>query len=239
MRTFIALFILTMTFNIQAQTPLVVEAPLDYIFIPNGFDNNDNVEVVITGKFPSPCYTRNKVTVDVKDSTVRILITSLARQNLSSSFCEPLAVPFKEIVTVGNLQGGKYQVVVNEGGKHQLNGELTVDVSNSEAVDDHLYANVEYIDTGFTGGLSGDALLVGTAASSCLELDRVEYLTNNKDTLSVLPIMKKISSYCPEKSHRLEVPIKFDPSAFSHRKVLLFVRSIDGKSIINLVRKDE
>jgi hypothetical protein len=44
----------------------VVPAPVDHLFVPNGFDNNDNVEMVVTGKFPTNCYSRNKVETKVE-----------------------------------------------------------------------------------------------------------------------------------------------------------------------------
>ena len=39
-----------LSLNAFAILPDVVEAPIDHVFVPNGFDNNDHVEVVVTGK---------------------------------------------------------------------------------------------------------------------------------------------------------------------------------------------
>ena len=226
---------LILSSSVMAQSPSVVEAPVDHLFVPSGFDNNDNVEVVVTGKFPNPCFSRNKVEVEVKDDTVIIDVTSLSKE--SESMCEDLKVPFSETVTIGNLQAGDYKIVVNQGTAYQLNGKLDVAVSSSNSVDDHLYAKIDYVELGFTGGLSGDALLVGASVSPCLALDRVEYLSNNQDTLSILPIMKKVGQDCPEKLTKLSIPVKFDPKKIPSEKVLLFVRSIDGKSVHTFIEK--
>jgi hypothetical protein len=230
-----ALFLST---SLLAQTPSVVDAPVDHLFIPNGFDNNDNVEVIVTGKFANPCYTRNKVEVEVKEDLINIEITSLSREGQTLFTCEPLKVPFTETVTIGNLQGGDYKVVVNQGSEFELKGNLKVAVSSSNSVDDYLYAQVDYVDLGFTGGGSGDALLVGHSVSPCLALDRVEYLSNEADTFSILPIMKKVSKDCPEKRTRMHIPVKFDPKKVKAKKVLLFVRSIEGKSVHAFVEKN-
>jgi hypothetical protein len=224
--------------NLLAQSVSVVDAPIDHLFIPEGFDNNDNVEVVVTGKFPNPCYTRNKVEVDVKGDTIKIDVTSLAKDGQTAKMCENMKIPFHENITIGNLQAGDYKIVVNQGSEYELNDKIEVALSSSNSVDDHLYAQVEYVELGFTGGTSGDAVLVGNSVSSCLELDKVEYLSNKKDTLSVLPVMKKISNNCPEKKKRIEIPIKFDVNNLKSKKVMLFVRSIDGKSVHSFVDKD-
>jgi hypothetical protein len=220
-----------------AQLPDVVDAPVEHVFVPKGFDNNDTVELVVTGSFPSPCYTRNKVEVQVTGDLIRVSMTSLSKQDARLRLCEPLKVPFTEVVTVGNLQGGNYQIVVNQGTRFELRSGLFVETSQSQSVDDHLYALVEYVELGFTGGLSGDAELVARAISPCLKLDRVEYLSNGKDTLSIMPIMKKVRAECPERSRRITIPIKFNPREFPHEKLLLFVRSVEGRSIHSIIQK--
>ncbi len=212
-------------------SPIVVDAPIDHLFVPHGFDNNDNVEVMVTGNFPSTCFSRNKVEVTVKDEVIAVKVTSLDSSK-DNTKCEKMEIPFMENVTVGNLQAGGYKIIVN----NKLTEKLSVDVSSSNSVDDHLYAMISYVELGFTGGLSGEAMLVGKT-QDCLQLDKVEYLSNGKDTLSILPIMKKVATCTGEKSY-LEVPVKFQPRAFTNNKVLLFVRTMDGKSISSLVDKD-
>lgn len=223
--------------QLLAQTPSVVDAPIDRLFIPSGFDNNDNVEVVVTGKFPNPCYSRNKVEVELKNDTILIDVTSLSKEGQNMRKCEKIMVPFSETVTIGSLQGGDYKIIVNQGTEYELKGRLNIAVSSSNSVDDHLYAHVDYVELGFTGGLSGDALLVGSSVSPCLVLDKVEYLSNKSDTLSIMPIMKKVSQNCPEKRSPLSIPIKFDPKKLNSDKILLFVRSIEGKSVHAFVDK--
>jgi hypothetical protein len=227
----------SLSFNVFAILPEVVEAPIDHVFVPNGFDNNDHVELVVTGKFPNPCYTRNKYDVKVKNDTIKIDITSLSMDDPAYTKCEPLKIPFTEVVDVGSLQGGDYKVIINEGGKYEQKETITIGTASSDSIDDNIYAMVDYIETGFTGGASGDAILVAQSPSPCLTLDRLEYLSNNKDALSVLPIMKKVSSDCPEKRERIEIPIKFDPSKFKFEQILLFVRTIEGRSVNTIIAR--
>jgi len=227
----------SLSLNVFAILPEVVEAPIDHVFVPNGFDNNDHVELVVTGKFPNPCYTRNKYDVKVKNDIIKIDVTSLSMDDPAYTKCEPLKIPFTEVVDVGSLQGGDYKVIINEGGKYEQKETITIGTASSDSIDDNIYAMVDYIETGFTGGASGDAILVAQSPSPCLTLDRVEYLSNNKDALSVLPIMKRVSSDCPEKRERIEIPIKFDPSKFKFEQILLFVRTIEGRSVNTIIAR--
>jgi len=237
MKVLSVLMTVGLCFNAYAILPDVVEAPVDHIFVPRGFDNNDHVEVIVTGKFPNPCYIRNKYDVKINNDVIKISITSLSMDDPAYTKCEPLKIPFTEVVNIGNLQGGDYKIIVNEGGAYERKDSISVATTSSTSVDDNIYAMVDYIETGFTGGASGEAMLVAQSPSPCLVLDRVEYLTNEKDTLSVLPIMKKISSNCPEKRERIDIPIKFDSTKFKNEQILLFVRTIEGRSVNTFIAK--
>jgi hypothetical protein len=223
-----------MALSFSAYSVSVIPSPVDHLFVPKGFDNNDNVELVVTGKFPSPCYTRNNVDVKILEDKILVSINAQVKEKSSSGICEPLKVPFSEVVNVGNLQGGDYEIIVN----NELKEKLFIETSNSQSVDDHIYASIQYVELGFTGGLSGDATLVGKSISNCLEVDHVEYISNGKDTFSILPIMKKVSKDCPEGNERLEIPVKFDIDKLKNENVLLFVRSVDGKSIHSIIQRD-
>ena len=215
--------------------PEVVPSPVDHLFVPNGFDNNDNVEVIVTGKYPNPCYIRNTSDVEVREEKIFVTVNALRRED--GEDCSPMAIPFTEAVTIGNLQAGNYEIIVNEKTESEQKENLIVDVSRSTGVDDHLYAIVDYIELGFTGGLSGDAVLMVRSPSDCVAFDRVEYISNKKDTISVLPIMKKVLENCREKVRRFEIPIRFRPQDFAHKDLLLFVRSLEGMAVYTLINK--
>ncbi|MGE3608639.1 MAG: hypothetical protein AB7I27_03545 [Bacteriovoracaceae bacterium] len=210
--------------------PVPVNSPVDHLFVPMGFDNNDNVELLVSGTFPNPCYSRNKVEVQVKEDVIDVTVTALL--NKKDKECSPMEVPYMENITIGNLQAGDYTVHVN----NKIQEKLAITEASSNSVDDHLYAMMDYIDLGFTGGASGDAFLIGKT-TDCLAFDKVEYVSNGKDTLSVLPIMKKISPTCSGEKKFLSIPIKFNPQDFAFNKLVLFVRTMDGKSINTLVEK--
>jgi hypothetical protein len=228
---------LTLSTLVGATEPKVIISPVEHLFVPKGFDNNDNIEVVVTGKFPNPCYIRNKVEVEVMGEKVFIRVTALKKDDGKAELCEKMSVPFKEAVTLGNFQGGNYEVIVNENTRFEQKDNLEVAVSTSRSVDEHLYPIVDYIDLGFTGGMSGSVMLVARTPSDCVAFDKVEIISNGKDSLSILPIMKKVSSQCNENKRQITIPVKFDASKIRNKDILLFVRSIEGKSVNSIISR--
>jgi len=206
--------------SVFAQTGLR-SAPVKHLYVPTGFDSNDSVEVVVTGHFPNPCYSRNTVTVDVKDDVINVEVTALLRSE-EKLLCPQMQVPFKEVVSVGNLQGGDYKINVNG----VLSETLTVEEASSSAVDEHLYAAIDGLE--HKGGDS--YVLHGWRYSTCVDLDRVEVVSNKKDTLSVLPIMKQLSDFCPMKMTPVSYPVKLKTETLKSKEPLIHVRTMDGKS---------
>src|SRR5688572_18284654 len=106
MKEFLSLLAFIFT-SIVCAEPRAVVSPVDHLFVPKGFDNNDNVEVVVTGKFPNPCYIKNKVAVKVKNDKIFVNVSALKKDEGNDPRCEAIPVPFKEEITIGNLQGGQ------------------------------------------------------------------------------------------------------------------------------------
>lgn len=239
MKSLITTFLVLSSLSAFAQSePIVIVSPVDHLFVPKGFDNNDNVEVVVTGKFPNPCYIKNSMYVSVRDEKIHIEVTALKKDNPDVAMCAPMEVPFRESITIGNIQAGDYDIIVNGGSRFEQKGMLAVAESDSQSVDDHLYPIVEYVELGFTGGLSGDAVIMARTPSECVVFDHVEYISNEKDTISVLPVMKKNSGECNNRQKRIAIPIKFKPNELRNKDVLLFVRSIEGKSVNTIISKE-
>lgn len=203
----------------------VVPAPVKHLYVPDGFDSNDSVEVVVSGNFPNPCYSRNDVSVTVKEDKIDVQITALSRDEKLN--CPDMVVPFKEVVSIGNLQGGEYTIDVNQ----KLKEKLVVEESNSSAVDDHLYADIDNIEK----KADGKFVLNGWRYSNCIELDHVEVKSNHKDTLSVMPIMKQLTDFCPMKMMPVSYEVNLDFRDVKIDEALIHVRTIDGKSFNKIV----
>jgi hypothetical protein len=220
--------LLASSLNVFAQ-PEIVIAPVSHLYLPDGFDSNDSVEVIVTGAFSNSCYSRNDVKVEVDGDQIDIQVTAIANEkSFPASRCSDMIVPYKEVVNVGNLQGGDYKVNVN----NTLKDVLKIAEASSNSVDDNIYAAIEWVEN------KGDNnyMLHGWRYSNCIDLDSVKVISNNKDTLSILPVMKQLSSFCPMKMTPVSYPVKLDFSSMKMKSPLLHVRTMDGKSVNTIIQ---
>lgn len=217
------------SFGVAASTPVSVMLPVENIYSPFGFDSNDNAEVVIEGFLPNLCHKAPSSEVVVKGNLIDIKIKSLKYES-DNPFCPEVIVPFIESIDVGVLDKGNYDIMVNGKSIYQKEGFIGIAEASSDAVDEHVYANVEYVNK-----VEGQRVveLKGYNPSSCFVLDEISIVDNGRDAYSILPKMKQVSDFCPMKmvpfSYEVEVPQKL-----KRDKVLLHVRSMDGKSVNSL-----
>lgn len=207
----------------------VTQAPVKHLYVPRGFDSNDSIEVVVAGEFPNPCYSRNTVSVEIDKEKVNIHVTAIGPD--SRLVCPQVMTPFKEVVSLGNLQGGDYQITVN----NTLRDSLKVLESTSRSVDDNIYADIDRVEV--KG--NGQFVLHGWRYSHCIDLDKIKVISNNKDTLSVLPIMKQVDDFCPMKMTPIAYAVKLDVDSLMIERPLIHVRTMDGKSYNKILNQEE
>jgi hypothetical protein len=211
-----------------ASTPVEVLLPVDNVFVPNGFDSNDNSEVIITGLLPNLCHKNAQAVVEMNGSNIDIKVKGM-KYDASNPYCPEMVVPFMEKVELGVLNKGLYNITINGKSIFEFKSSIEVAESSSNSVDEDVYARVDRIDQ----DESRVVVLKGYNPSDCYELDEIKVLDNKRDTFSVLPKMKKVANFCPMKmmpfAYEFEVPknLKAD-------RVLLHVRAMDGNSVNSL-----
>ena len=214
-----------------AQTnPSIIFALLDHLYVPYGFNEINTTEVVVTGYLPSPCYGAPEYKVRVNNDQVYIRMTTTRTQTADHrpNLCTDVAVPFTETLKIGRLNPGHYQVRINEGSARAIMSTLDIARAKVNSVDEYPYAIVQYVEQNQT---DMHFYLNGYVYSDCYVLDQVRYMSNQKDVLAVLPIMKQIRPTCPRKMIpyrvRIDPPLNSIPSPV----FLLHVRSADGHSV--------
>lgn len=209
--------------------PVRVPLSVDQVYAPLGFDSNDNVQLVIDGFLPTLCHKSVDVAWTLNEDTISIQVTALlGGPRKGETSCPRQRVPFMESVSLGVLKPGHYKVRVNNGDDPELKTPLiSVAQTHSQAIDDHIYANVTRVDRVED---EWKVVLSGYNPSPCYALDQVKIISNDVDTVSILPILKQTSQYCPEKrtpfAYEVEIPTNL-PAA----DVLLHVRVMNGKSV--------
>lgn len=216
----------------SASTPVEKLVPVDHVYLPSGFDSNDNVEIVVTGFLPNLCHKSPSSKVIVDGSEVKIEVSSLYYHS-SNPYCPEMVVPFTETITLGLMDKGNYEITVNGKSAWELNGKMKVAESTSNAVDEFNYAYVHYIDKEVGDGMVS---FKGYNPSDCFIMDEISYVSNKKDTYAILPKMKQVSEFCPMKL----VPFTYDwqvPTDIKNDKVLLHVRTMEGKSVNSIYHR--
>lgn len=213
----------------QSPAPAGSWAPITHVYAPKGFDSNDETQVIVSGYLPNLCFKSPRSKVSVEGQTIFITVTALTDRR--SPFCLMVIVPFLETVTVGVLDKGDYKIVVNAGSPNEIKSRISVEESESLAVDNHVYAAVDAIDR---TPVSRKVLLKGYNVSPCFNFDHVEFISNGEDTFSVLPIMKQSRPRCPMKMTPFAIETEA-PATLSTDQVLLHVRSMDGRSVNALI----
>ncbi len=231
--------IAAITFAISAQAESInptfesvareIPAPIQNVFIPQGFDSNDNSEVIISGTFPNSCYKMGKTSHKYNEVEQKIFVEVTA-YHIKSEYCLTINIPFLQVVQLGTLDAGKYPVVVN----NLINTSIPIAQApaDQERRDDFLYASVY----GLIQKGPRTFEIQGVSPNSCYEISEVKVLIESNNVVTVLPIMQKIEG-CDELENGKAVAwIKsFDISADYKGKVLVHVRTLNGGSINQVV----
>ncbi|MES2854446.1 MAG: hypothetical protein V4692_01225, partial [Bdellovibrionota bacterium] len=86
------------TANAQSE-PGKVEVKFEKIYTVNGFDSNDQVQLIAEGSFKNSCYRPASPTVKVIDSEKTIELTPMAYEY--SGMCLQVVLPFQRVIDIG------------------------------------------------------------------------------------------------------------------------------------------
>jgi hypothetical protein len=223
-------FSINKTYSKKRIRKSIVFASVNKVFIPKGYDSNDNIEVVISGYFNSLCYKFNKIKtkIDTRRKIIKVGVTAIKTHKKN---CLKVLVPFKEIVSLGILPHGKWKIYVNKNSLYHVESNFSVSLSDSELIDNHVYSSVDYVQ--YIGGNRFE--LFAFIPSSCFSFEKIEVYFNGKDTFSILPILRQDIDFCPYKMIHMSVPFEVDLSRVSGKSFLIHVRSLEGKSFNKVI----
>lgn len=123
-----------------AAGPRTIAAPLQKFFVPSGFDDNDNVEIVAHGEFPNSCYRVGPARADVNHETKTIEVTVSALQ-YDEEICAQVITPYIKPISLGLLNKGDYKVEAKQ--TPNIVKSFAVTARKTESPDDFIYAPVE------------------------------------------------------------------------------------------------
>ncbi len=231
MKTIFLAFMLQITPLVWAgNSPELKEIGVSDVYIPVGFDDNDNVEVVIEGIFNNTGYKKGPITIETDEMNKKIRLRPHAYVSKAGF---QVIVPFEYVVPLGVLKSGEYSLEI--GNAKKSTSKLIVDPLDEKkrklGPDNFLYAPIKSIEK------LSDAPLVlrlkGAFTNSCMSIDHVEVRPSQNQVLAILPIAK----YEKWKVCTLAInPFSVDVSVEEKLKgrYLFHVRSLNGASV-NLI----
>lgn len=226
---FTTAFILSLDANGNLN-PTLQNVALQKSYVPIGFDDNDRVQLTVTGIFPSTCYKVGTAGADVNEKrrTIRIWQTAY----FYNGICLGIFVPFTQVVNVGIIEMGQYDLFDGPTGKYL--GTLLVNRSTNPGPDDYLYAPIDdaFVITDAEG--RNTLVLLVSFFDRCTRLKDVMIHTY-PEVIVAQPIAERLEEgeRCIPEKNRFTKMVELDPSLKG--LYLLHVRSVNGQSINKLV----
>lgn len=215
--------------NSYAESSDLFVLPVKKAFIPQGFDNNDTVQVVLTGKLTGTCEKVAHTQVMTTDDPTKIEIIQWGRR--FNGICLPLASTYQSEVTLGRLAAGTYSLSVT--GMDPVGLEVSEATVSSQ--DDYIYAPVAKV-TVLREGAQYVATLFGTFPNDCYRWKDIE-LRDQDDVLVVLPILEYVADReCGNTPVPFEEQIVLPEMSAEYH--LLHVRSASGHALNKLFFAD-
>lgn len=192
MKSLTLIFVAAMLFSTQSiADPIEITSPIEKIFIPNGFDDNDNIEIILFGQFPNTCYKTGQTGFYFDQENKKISVWATAyKYNQENLFCAQVMVPFIQVVKIGLLAEGQYEVqlVTQQGIKRQFNVYKSV----AESPDEFIYAPVSAVTAEFDRTTNKQSVAISgyfpRLYTGCMKLVDVRMEMDPEDVLVIRPI---------------------------------------------------
>jgi hypothetical protein len=227
---------------LQAQAPQKVILPITKIYsIEKGFDDNDAVEVSVFGYLPDTCHkiTKGSAKLNRLKNKVTVVVEGYIRQQ---EVCLEILTPFLEVIPVGSLKAGTYEIVSAE--NRRVAANLEVKLRSTDNRDDFLYAPVDTVELDrHNQGLTNatEVVLKGTyphMLTGCMRIVDVKLSSTDKEVLVVQPIAQILKS---EECKASDVDtynrftVKKDVDSLFSEKGLVHVRTLNGRALNKFV----
>ena len=198
------------------------------VFVPRGFDSNDNVEFVGTGHFAHSCYRMSQPDITVDPTAHTIRVSASAYQ--FPGFCIQVVLPFEQTVEVGVVPPGHYQII--QGVDSKVLGQVDVQAASHGPQDDYLYAPISQAFFNQDHGVS-QVYLTGNFPNTCMHMKEVK-TTVASDTIVVQPIVEmQNTGACAATPVPFKSVVNVDN--LKPGQYLLHVRSMNGHAVNDLV----
>ncbi len=167
------------------------------LYVAEGFDDNDLIEVAVVGTLPNTCYRNPSYDIEVKDN--KYLIRLYAHYVPSWEGCRDVSTAYTETINFGMMYPGEYGILlVNK--KTTETKSLVVKTASSRLMDEFLYGNVSGV---VENDSNREIELIGVNPVDCLVFDKL--LSEVQDSMIVLrPQFKEVGT-CSNKTKAFKI----------------------------------
>ncbi len=219
--------------------PIEIPSTVQKVHIPYGFDDNDNVDVLVQGVLEDSCKRigRTSYEIDNEKKIVNISVTTYDYK-AQDVICFDMVNPFLVQIRIGLLEQGHYNFVVN--GKQKV-AETVISKSTTQLPDAHLYAPVSDADLRLNEKGEQVVVLKGefqrmAKLTDCMVMKEIQTYRSPEDVLVVLPIAEIASDErCQNYSHNFKLEHALGKDMLVKGEVLLHVRVASGHSLNRMV----
>jgi hypothetical protein len=212
--------------SLPERVPSLIETHFNQVYVPEGFDDNDNVQIFGVGVYPTACYRNAETTVNVDE--VNKTITIVPTAFYYNGICLQVLLPFERVIDVGILKAGVYSIFQNN--SQTVLGQVNVRHALQAEPDDELYAPVSQVFVRTVNGMS-QITITGEMPSGCMALKEIR-VDVQKDVIVLLPIVEMKIAGCKKEKYSFESTksVSIKPGQY-----MMHVRSMNGKSINNRI----
>ncbi len=222
------------------------EIALDSLFAPyQGFDDNDQVVVVVHGTLPNACFSLADGNAELQGDGKTIEVHQYAIRRIDGICAEgsdlpphlQMTVPFTQEIQVGRLSSSNYgiQFLSSETGKTEIR-KLFIDRAAATTIDSMPYAVISNASISDVVLTSQEAVvtLSGVLNSSCISLNPEVKIERDRDVIVLLPTVTFNSDQiCTQ----MLVPFEHKVSLgkIPAGQYLIHVRSMNGQSVSRVI----
>ena len=222
--------------NIGSKPEVYHSAPGD-LYIPQGFDDNDNVEIFFEGLFTDACHKAGLATHTVDEESRSIYITNDSYY-FGDAFCASVVVPYQKSINAGMLREGEYRVLFKHSrGNFVDQGIVPVKKSGKQQSDDFLYAPVE--KTKFHAPSATEPAILelsGRFFNTCMRMDFVKVQHRNySNVIDILPIAIMDRGGCEAIPGGTEFTHRVKLNDLRPGRFLIHTRALNGQSVNEIV----
>lgn len=212
--------------------PKLVSADYHTGYLPDGFDTNDNVQIVGEGLFSNTCMRPANFTVRIDKQNKKIHINPRAYE-YQGAMCAMVLNPYSQEINLGLLNAGTYDVIQKGLYTTQL-GKLKIRVAANSEPDDYIYAPVSEASWSFKNGL-GYITLKGSFTSTCWSMKAIQVDIQKENHVIVVQPVSNIQKDAACADRMVPYEKTFAVEGLTKGRYLLHVRSTNAKAVNNLV----